>query len=137
MIMSLKNKIWSIAQEANNRAGFTVDLKRMRRAADEGYCVAFSATQNLHGEDGLEQAMRHAQGPDGKGIIGGWHNADDEQFYFDSVSIYTTRVVAVEAAKVNRQIGIYDLRRREYVPIMENTSFNPSLAALRNRSHTV
>lgn len=134
--MALIDKIWSIAQNINNSAGFTVDLKRMRRAADEGYCVAFTATQGEHGWNGLVNALAHAQGENGKGIIGGWYNNDNNEYYFDSVSIYTDRVKAINAAKVNRQIGIYDLRRREYVPIMANASFNPSLRALRKRSHS-
>jgi hypothetical protein len=51
--MPLEDKIWAIAQEVANQPGFTVDLNRMRRAADEGYCVAFAATQGEFGQDGL------------------------------------------------------------------------------------
>jgi fructokinase len=131
----LHNRVWAVAQELSNQLGFTLDLNRMRRAADEGFCVAFAATQNQFGPQGLDFVLAHAQGPNGKGIVGGWFNQG--QYYFDSVSIYTTRVAAVEAAKVNGQIGIYNLRTGHYEPIMEGESFNPSLGALRKRAHSI
>jgi hypothetical protein len=133
--MPLENAIWAIAQRVDNQPGFTLDINRMRRAADEGFCVAYAATQNQHGQAGLHNCVVHAQGPNGSGIIGGWYNGANNQYYFDSVRIYTTRVAAVEAARLNRQIGIYDLRRRRYVPIMTmGGSFLPSRSALRQRS---
>jgi hypothetical protein len=137
--MSVEDKIWIIAQETANANGFTVDVHRMRKCADEGFCVAYAETQQEHGRRGLANALAHAQGPNGSGIVGGWHNAQNKNYYFDSVRVYSTRVAAVSAAVHNRQIGIYDLRTQNYIPIMDEKSgsFNESLAATRSRSHSV
>jgi fructokinase len=150
--VSLEDKIWIIAQEPGNAKGFTIDIRRMRKCTDEGFCVAYPDTQKEPGRPqkepgrrGLAKALAHAQGPNGSGIVGGWHNAGNGSYYFDSVKVYSTRVAAVNAAMRNRQIGIYDLRTRveegyqPYIPIMDETteSFNESLEATRSRSHSV
>jgi len=138
--MALVDKIWAIAQTPGNEQGFTIDLNRMRMCTDEGFCVAYAATQNRHGYDDLRDVvLPHAQGANGSKIIGGWYNNGDNQYYFDSIKVYTTRAAAVTAAKMAEQIGIYDLRTQNYIPIMDAVtgSFNPSLPATRARSHSI
>lgn len=150
--MSLEDKIWIIAQEPRNAKGFTIDIRRMRKCTDEGFCVAYAATQKEHGRRGLAKALAHAQGPNGSGLVGGWYNEENRTYYFDSVKVYSTRIAAVNAAMRNRQIGIYDLRTRDgmydpvsrepyqhYIPIMDEMtgSFKEARKATRSRFHSV
>ena len=106
---------------------------------ETGYCVAYRETQNKFGREGLNFAVQHAR--ENNRIVGGWFNKG--KFYFDSVRIYHNQSAAVNAARKNEQIGIYNLSRNEYIPIMDEGknavkgsagSFSPSA---RGRAMTV
>jgi hypothetical protein len=116
--LSLEDQIWIISQ--SNPKGFTRYTYGLDKPV-EGYCVAYEATQNCFGKEGLKKALAHAQ--TASQIIGGWENEYDRQYYFDSVRVYhndaTGRIAAIEAAIRERQIGFFDLSG-QYVPIRGN-----------------
>lgn len=80
-----------------------------------GYCVGYAETQNAFGMEGLKRAIIHAN-DDGRGIVGGWLYSGDGKFYFDSVRIFPNLLSAYNAAKLNRQIGFYNLSKDLYIP---------------------
>lgn len=118
----------------NNPAGVSIDLNTGRVLTGMGFCVAYEATQNQHGLLGLNFSMAHALGPNGSGIIGAWTHLGN--VYYDSVKKYSTRPAAVEAAKKERQIAIYNLNTQQVENIMAGQSFLPSLATGRKRAHS-
>ena len=122
-----------------NPNGVSVDLQSERvlntKSGDVGFCVAYSATQNNHDDEGLSNSMTHAQGDSGSGIIGAWSHGD--VVYYDSVKKYSTREAAVEAAKKEDQIAIYNIGTQTVESIKDGESFNPSLLAQRKRAHSI
>lgn len=135
--------VQAIAQQNPN--GVSIDLEKGRILEGPGYCVAYDATQNQFGHAGCVFVMNHAAGPGGSNIVGAWFNPGNNNYYFDSVKKYTTREAAVEAAKKEQQIAIYDLQRRVVEDIMtpgvnavpgSPGTFTPALAAGRKRAHS-
>ena len=98
------SEILKIANQ--NPYGFTFNLKT-KRFVKFGYSVAYKETQNSFGVEGLEKALKHALENDG--IIGGWLNSENEKFYFDSIKIFKSKTDALEFARKNKQIAIFDL----------------------------
>jgi hypothetical protein len=136
--------IQAIAQQNPN--GVSIDVETGRIVDGPGFCVAYAATQNQFGAGGAQFALNHATGPNGSGIVGAWLNNADNNYYFDSVKKYITREAAVEAAKREQQIALYDLQRRVVEDIMTSGvnavpgspgTFAPALgAAGRKRAHS-
>lgn len=136
--------VQAIAQQ--NPDGVSIDLATGRILEGPGFCVAYDATQNQFGNAGCVFAMAHAAGPAGSNIVGAWLNTTNNNYYFDSVKKYMTREAAVEAAKREKQIALYDLQRRVVENIMVQGvnaavpgspgTFAPALAAGRKRAHS-
>jgi hypothetical protein len=139
--------------DLGSRGGVTIDLITGHVLTEDGFCVAYAATQDNHGLLGnnpsmthaINLSMIHARGAQGSGIIGVWN--DHGTVYFDSVKKYSTRHAAVEAAKKEGQLAIYNLNTHRVEDIMvaigpdgtalPTFSFIPSLrAARRKRSHS-
>jgi len=125
--MSLNDDLWALAEDQRRRPrlpgvfpAFTRYIDVNRSLPTTGFCVAYSATQNHFGRDGLNRAVAHARSHDK--IVGGWFNRDDGRFYFDSVRIYQNRETAIQAAIRERQIGIYDLSTGTYTDVMDQES---------------
>ncbi len=135
--------VQAIAQQNPN--GVSIDIEKGRILEGPGYCVAYAATQNQFGNAGCVFAMAHASGPAGSNIVGAWLNPADNNYYFDSVKKYITREAAVEAAKKEQQIALYDLQRRVVEDIMtpgvnatpgSPGTFAPAVVAGRKRAHS-
>jgi hypothetical protein len=103
---NLISRVWEYAQ--NNPDGFTLNIETMK-PVKFGIIAAHKATQNSFGKQSLENVISHALENDK--IIGGWLNAENEMFYFDSCKIFSNKELqkAIEFANENDQIAIYDL----------------------------
>ncbi len=97
-------KIEAIAKQ--NPFGFTYSLKT-GRFVKFGFSVAYQATQNHFSRSGLEKVLEHAQ--EHSQVIGGWLNTENNLYYFDSVKIFKDLNEAMNFAKLNQQIAIFDL----------------------------
>lgn len=95
-----------------NPAGFTIDLKTLRHVP-KGYSVAYEATQNSFGIEGLNKVIEHAQAHEG--YIGGWRYGDD--YYFDSVMIIQDEKEAIRVGKANHQIAICNLKTKRVIEL--------------------
>lgn len=89
-----------------NPEGFTVDLTTLKKVT-KGISVAYIETQDSFGEEGLRRVLSHALSHEKK--VGGWLNEENEQFYFDSIRIFTNLEEAKRFGRENKQIAIFDL----------------------------
>lgn len=91
--------------------GFTLSLDTMKPVT-RGYAVAYLATQDSFGREGLEQVISHALSH--QRVIGGWLNTQNNKYYFDSVRIFpdTEREAAERFAREQEQIAFFDLTRK-------------------------
>lgn len=101
---SLVNAIFEIAKE--NPEGFTVEVPSLKPVTG-GYIAAYAATQNSFGRKGLEKVISHAL-EHGR-VIGGWRNAENRKFYFDSNAVFADKDAAIEFGRKNKQIAVFDL----------------------------
>ena len=101
--MKIQN-IKAIALE--NLDGFTIDLRTMEMVKS-GYAVAYKETQDSFGDSGLTKAYNHAK--ENNQFIGGWHNSDNDKFYYDSIRIFISLNEATEFGIKQEQIAIYEL----------------------------
>lgn len=101
----LFDRVWEYSQ--NNPHGFTLNLVTMQ-PIKLGICVGYFETQNSFGPEGLKIALQHALKH--QKIIGGWLS-DKGAYYFDSVRIFRNSELpqAIEFAKANKQLAIFDL----------------------------
>lgn len=95
-----------------NPAGFTIDLNTLQYVPS-GYSVAYEATQDSFGIEGLTKVIEHAQAHEG--YIGGWRSGDD--YYFDSVMIVQDEKEAIRLGKANHQIAICKLKPLRVIEI--------------------
>ena len=101
----LIERVWEYSKKNPN--GFTLNIETFKPIAN-GICVGFLATQNCFGKEGLKRAIHHAL--ENEKIIGGWLS-DNQLYYFDSIKIFKNiqLQLAIEFAKQNEQLAIYDL----------------------------
>lgn len=105
---TLVEQFWELAK--NNPDGFTFSLELETPTA--GYCVAFKATQDSFGKEGLKKCLNHAI--DNAGFVGGWRNPQGE-LQFDSVAILSDKAKAIEAGRKEAQYSIFDLNDLEEI----------------------
>ena len=88
--------------------GFTVIIPQVQPVT-QGISVAFEATQNSFGMQGLRFVVQHALLQ--YRTVGGWLNEDNELYYYDSVKIFADDETeeAMQFARENKQIAIYDI----------------------------
>ncbi len=122
--MAIIDELWELAQDQIKRPqmkgvypAFTRYIDGKRSLPDFGFCVAYRATQGRHGKKELGFVIDHAKS--NSGVVGGWYNQKDKQFYFDSVRIYHTRESAVSAAIKEEQYSIYDLSKKVKIDVMD------------------
>ena len=108
----LIKKLLEIAQ--SNPEGFTVWIPDLEPVTS-GIAVAYAATQNSHGENGLRKCLRHAI-RNGK-VVGGWKNPENDRYYFDSVRIFKTTERAIAFGRMQHQIAIYDLDTKRVIKL--------------------
>lgn len=103
-------KIKQIARA--NQEGFTLYLPSLE-FVKHGWVIANSATQNFHGDEGLQKAYEFAMNHNR--IIGGWYDENSGLFYWDAVIVEPDREKAIELMEMHDQIGIYNLDTAEYL----------------------
>ena len=101
---NLIDRVWEYS--LNNPQGFTLDLETFE-SVKFGICVAYKETQNSHDKESLEKVIHHATTHNK--ILGGWLNIENNKFYFDSVRIFKNLEQALEFAKEQEQLAIFDL----------------------------
>lgn len=94
--------------------GFTVDLTTLKRVTS-GISVAYLETQDSFDDEGLRRVLNHAMTHDKK--VGGWLNDENEKFYYDSIKIFTNLDEALQFAKENRQLAIFDLTNLKLIKL--------------------
>lgn len=108
----LIERVWEYS--LNNPQGFTIDLESFK-PIKKGIAVAYLETQNCHSKMSLELVINHSKNHNDK--IGGW--LDSDLYYFDSVRIFETNDLenAIEFAKSQKQIAIFNLTTFETIEI--------------------
>lgn len=108
----LIERVW--IHSLNNPQGFTIDIESFKPVT-KGIAVAYLETQNSHSKESLQKVINHAKMNHNK--IGGW--LDDDLYYFDSVRIFETSELekAIEFAKEQKQIAIFNLTTFETIEI--------------------
>ena len=109
---SLLEAIEEIAKQ--NPGGFTVDLTTLKKVT-KGISVAYLETQDSFGEDGLKRVLNHALMHEKK--VGGWLNEENQQFYFDSIRIFTNLEEAKQFGRENQQIAIFDITHMRLIKL--------------------
>ena len=104
--------ILAIAKQ--NTDGFTVDLTTLKKVT-KGISVAYLETQDSFGEEGLKRVLNHAEMHEKK--VGGWLNEENQEFYFDSVRIFTNLEEAKRFGRENKQIAIFDISHMRLIKL--------------------
>lgn len=97
-----------------NPEGFTVDLTTLKRVT-KGISVAYIDTQDSFGEEGLKRVLNHALMHEKR--VGGWLNEENQEFYFDSVRIFTNLEEAKQFGRENKQIAIFDISQMRLIKL--------------------
>lgn len=97
-----------------NPQGFTVDLTTLKRVT-KGISVAYIDTQDSFGEEGLKRVLNHALMHEKR--VGGWLNEENQEFYFDSVRIFTNLEEAKQFGRENKQIAIFDISQMRLIKL--------------------
>lgn len=110
----LTDRVWEYS--LINPEGFTLNIETMK-PVKFGISVAFLETQDCFGKESLERVINHAL-ENGK-TVGGWLETETERYYFDSVKIFKNSEIAkaIEFAKQNKQIAIFDLTNLKEIRI--------------------
>lgn len=104
-------RVWEIAQK--NPYGFTVGADF--QPITSGFSVAYNATQNSHGLEGLERVFNYLIDNNLPLVFGGWLDTETNKYYFDAVAIYESEDQAVAAGIREKQIAIFDLNNLEEI----------------------
>ena len=103
-----------LAIAKHNPDGFTVDLTTLKKVT-KGISVAYLETQDSFGEEGLKRVLNHAEMHEKK--VGGWLNEENQEFYFDSVRIFTNLEEAKRFGRENKQIAIFDISHMRLIKL--------------------
>ena len=74
----LYNAIWAMGQMYPD--GFTIDLNTLRQP-QKGLMVSYLDTQNSFDKKSIPAVVKHAR--EHNGLVGGWYNPENGQYYFD------------------------------------------------------
>lgn len=98
--------VWSYS--VSHPDGFTLDIET-KTPVTAGIVVSYEETQNSFGKENLRKVIEHALQHDNK--VGGWFNASDSSYYFDSDKVFTDGLMteAIDFARMNHQLAIYDI----------------------------
>lgn len=96
------------AVAALNPEGYTVDAATLQPVA-KGYAVAFAATQNSFGAEGLARVVDFVANDEKANAFGGWLDTETGLYYYDAVAIVMDRDEAERLGRANGQIAIFDL----------------------------
>ena len=101
---------------AQNPKGYTVNAATLQPITS-GHAVGLAVTQDSFGAEGLEKvvdiiAKMQNQGEASRfdGLaFGGWYDSKSGRYHYDATVIVKDRTEALELARVNGQLAIYDL----------------------------
>ena len=112
----LVEKVWEFS--LSRPEGFTLELSTWTEPT-EGISAAYELAESCVDLSGLEFVINHALAHEG--FVGGWLNAADSLYYFDSVRIFPvdSLAAAIRFGKANGQIAIYNLTTGEEIPLNE------------------
>lgn len=107
---------------AQNPEGYTVNAATLQPITS-GYAVGLLVTQDSFGAEGLvkvvnviEKMYNQGEASHFDGLaFGGWYNSKNGRYYYDATVIVKDRAKALELARVNRQLAIYDLDNLEQI----------------------
>lgn len=107
---TLFDRVWEYS--LNNPDGFTLNIENFKPVV-LGIAVAYFATQNSFGKQGLKKVIVHAQNHNN--VIGGWLNLDNNRYYFDSIKIFKDLPEAIKFGRENQQIAMFNLTTLEEI----------------------
>lgn len=101
---------------AQNPEGYTVNAATLQPITS-GYAVALAVTQDSFGAKGLKKVVDVINKMQNQGeasrfdslAFGGWYDTKSGCYYYDATVIVKDRTEALELARVNGQLAIYDL----------------------------
>lgn len=101
---------------AQNPEGYTVNAATLQPITS-GYAVALAVTQDSFGAKGLKKVVNVINKMQNQGessrfdslAFGGWYDTKSGCYYYDATVIVKDRTEALELARVNGQLAIYDL----------------------------
>ena len=113
----LADRVWSYRE--THPEGFTLEINTWKEP-QEGISVAYESTQNHHDRADLRRVVRHARSH--SGYVGGWRNAEDSLYYFDSVRLFPedSLEAAISFGKANHQDAIYRLSTGQEIRLVED-----------------
>lgn len=113
----LADRVWSYGE--THPEGFTLEINTWKEP-QEGISVAYESTQNHHARADLRRVVRHARSH--SGYVGGWRNAEDSLYYFDSVRLFPedSLEAAISFGKANHQDAVYRLSTGQEIRLVED-----------------
>ena len=113
----LADRVWSYRE--THPEGFTLEINTWKEP-QEGISVAYESTQNHHDRADLRRVVRHARSH--SGYVGGWRNAEDSLYYFDSVRLFPedSLEAAISFGKANHQDAVYRLSTGQEIRLEED-----------------
>ena len=119
----LADRVWSYGE--SHPEGFTLEINTWKEP-QEGISVAYESTQNHHDRADLRRVVRHARSH--SGYVGGWRNAEDSLYYFDSVRLFPedSLEAAISFGKANHQDAVYRLSTGQEIRLVEDESVSPT-----------
>ena len=113
----LADRVWSYRE--THPEGFTLEINTWKEP-QEGISVAYESTQNHHDRADLRRVVRHARSH--SGYVGGWRNAEDSLYYFDSVRLFPedSLEAAISFGKANHQDAVYRLSTGQEIRLVED-----------------
>lgn len=113
----LADRVWSYRE--THPEGFTLEINTWKEPR-EGISVAYESTQNHHDRADLRRVVRHARSH--SGYVGGWRNAEDSLYYFDSVRLFPedSLEAAISFGKANHQDAVYRLSTGQEIRLVED-----------------
>ncbi len=116
--------IWAYSR--NHPEGFTLDILT-RQEVTHGIVADYFETQNSFGKEKLSFVVEHALNHEA--VIGGWLNAADSLYYFDSSKVFPDGAIteAIEFARENHQYAIYDITNDSVIWVVNPRPFESDL----------
>lgn len=107
---------------AQNPEGYTVNAATLQPVTT-GYAVALAVTQDSFGAEGLAKVVDVIAKMQNQGeafrfdslAFGGWYDTKSGRYYYDATVIVKDRTEALELARVNGQLAIFDLDNLEEI----------------------
>ena len=113
-LSALADRVWEYSLEHPDE--FTIDV-RTWTLPTEGLCVSYKETQDSHSREQLDKVVEHALRHDG--YVGGWLNAADGRYYFDSTRLFPEDALddAIRFGKENGQRSVFVLSSSTDIPV--------------------